>query len=60
MTDAAAGSMGRGGCPESNAYLWGAGGNLQGENIILEHLPDIITSKDHDSSTKEVVEGGDT
>ena len=60
MTDAAAGSMGIGGGPETNAYLWGVGGNLQGENIILEHLPDVITSKDHDSSTEEVVEGGDT
>lgn len=59
MTAAAAGSVRRRGCPESKAYLWGAGGNLQGENVMLEHLPDVITSKDHDSST-EAVEGGDT
>lgn len=60
MTAAEAESVGRGGGPESKAYLWGVGGNLQGENVMLEHLPDVITSKDHDSSTEEVVEGGDT
>ena len=54
MTAAAAGSVRRRGC------LWGAGGNLQGENVMLVHLPDVITSKDHDSSTEEAVEGGDT
>ena len=58
VTAAVAGSVRRRGCPES--YLWGAGGNLQGENVMLEHLPDVITSKDHDSSTEEAVEGGDT
>ena len=46
--------------PREQCIPVGAGGNLQGENITLEHLPDMITSKDHDSSTEEVAEGGDT
>lgn len=36
-------------------HTCGSRGKSTGK-ITLEHLPDMITSKDHDSSTEEVAE----